>query len=110
MHQHELEDRSRLLHVAATHHDPQERKKAAAEVTEKFGMSPHDVYLNTHQQYLWAAVHRIEEKLDTLSTSPATVSAVPTTSNAPATANAFENAFESSTLYRIAFWIWSRFN
>jgi hypothetical protein len=103
MQPHELHHRSQLLHIAATHHDPAERKNAADAVRETYGMSDHDLFLNTREAYMYAALHRIEEKL---SATPPVPAAVEVSAALPVEAD----AFEASVLYHFAHWLWSLFN
>jgi hypothetical protein len=115
MEKHELERRSSLLHIAASHADLDQRKKAMETVRQDFGMSDRDIFLNTKDQYIYAAVHRIEEKLNavapasTAASSPAATPEAPATPAAPFVSTEID-PFQFSAIYRIARWLWSLFN
>jgi hydroxyacyl-ACP dehydratase HTD2-like protein with hotdog domain len=119
MEKHELERRSALLHIAASHADLDQRKKAMETVRQDFGMSDRDIFLNTKDQYIYAAVHRIEEKLNavapastaasTAASSPAATPEAPATPAAPFVSTEID-PFQFSAIYRVARWLWSLFN
>jgi hypothetical protein len=106
MEKHELERRSSLLHIAASHADLDQRKKAMETVRQDFGMSDRDIFLNTKDQYIYAAVHRIEEKLN--ATVLASIPAAPAMPVPPVSAEI--DSFQFSAIYRVARWLWSIFN
>jgi hydroxyacyl-ACP dehydratase HTD2-like protein with hotdog domain len=88
-------------------------------VRQDFGMSDRDIFLNTKDQYIYAAVHRIEEKLNavapastaasTAASSPAATPEAPATPAAPFVSTEID-PFQFSAIYRIARWLWSLFN